>query len=159
MLSKLLVENDIPSHPDLIKIMNNLSEKSQKNMNKNSKENFPDSIVNLSTSILDTHSTNNPKDNKQQVVTFGKPEIELLRNKSRNRLHDSNQIKIESESSSKYSFSDKGNHINISTNNPSKFYLIKLLEFNKGVLNCKIKQNNGEMSLQSCSVDKKTLKN
>lgn len=75
-----------------------------------SKGNISNSIVEFSPSTVDNYNSKGTFENKEQIHTFGKPGSEWLGN---NIKWD--EVKIESKSTSKYSFSDKGNYINVKT--------------------------------------------
>jgi len=76
--------------------------------------------VNSSSSILDTYSSNGTFEKAQLIHTFGKVNKGLFKSKSRKKLCQSTEKMADSGNTSKYSISDKENHLDVKAIIPSK---------------------------------------
>ena len=87
MLSKMVVHNDTPSHPQLISLMQELSDQAKwspvlqnrTNLDISRKHILNDSVLVNSPSVLESYSSNSAYESKRQTHTFGQPKSSLLR--------------------------------------------------------------------------------
>ncbi|CAI2385737.1 unnamed protein product [Moneuplotes crassus] len=109
---KLIVENDTPGHHELVSLLERFC-KDNKNILGQQKFKLSDSIIELSSSGQEAYSTVGTFEKLQQLYTFGNQNQPNHRSQSRCKVSSLNEKVIESESSSKYSFCDKENQMDI----------------------------------------------
>ncbi|CAI2385269.1 unnamed protein product [Moneuplotes crassus] len=113
ILLKMITQNDTPDHPELIFMVESINNDHRKYSTHDPNAKLSDSIIEFSTSVQETYSSNRTFEKLQQIHTFGKPHQHNPKSNSRSKISDSNEKPVESENSSKYSFSDKENQIDV----------------------------------------------
>lgn len=116
---ELVLYNDCSGHPEILKTVKDMRENGKLRTLSSNIE-FSGSRRESNSSILDSYTSNGTFEKPEMIHTFGKASQNLNRNKSRKKLDESADKNPESESTSKYSISDKENHLDIRAIIPSK---------------------------------------